>query len=254
MRPAESFEYQLPERYRQLAEYQVAGSGIEPEAYRRQSEWEFDAVGPHLPRPRRVLDLGCGLGRSTVYLNACLRDPDVEYVLADTSASTDRTPIAGWNPGEDFYNDLEWTEEFVRLNGVGRFRTFDLRRDDWSSLGKVDLVMSFLAVGFHFPIEGVLDRLLQVATPDSTMVFGVRIGRYGPWSFRDRFHEVRLVRGRPGHPSAAKERFLVLRRPRATAPGPVAGSCWRGLDRWSCRARRAADAVHRRVRRLVPGS
>ena len=85
-------------------------------------------------------------------------------MLADTSAHARNGPKAGWNPGDDFYNDLAWTAEFVRDHGVTRFETFDILRDAWSRLRDIDLVLSFLAVGFHFPVENVMPRLLEVTT------------------------------------------------------------------------------------------
>jgi SAM-dependent methyltransferase len=249
---AASFSFRIPDRLRQLAGFQVAGTGDDPLAYLRQCAWEFDAVASVLPRhPRRVLDLGCGLGRASVYLNACLPSEPIHFVLADTSAHTGDGPKAGWNPGDDFYNDLAWTAEFVRDHGVTRFETFDILRDDWSRLRDIDLVLSFLAVGFHFPVENVMPRLLAATTSDSTMIFGARAGRYSRWSFRDRFRDVRVLRGSPGHPSYAKEHFLILRERRDRVVPPALRALWHLLDGAATRSDRARAALSRRARRLL---
>jgi hypothetical protein len=249
---AASFSFRIPDRFRQLAGFQVAGTRDAPLAYLRQCEWEFDAVTAVMPRhPRRVLDLGCGLGRVSAYLNACLPDEPIHFVLADTSAHTGDGPKAGWNPGDDFYNDLRWTAEFVRDHGVKHFETFDILCDDWSRLRDIDLVLSFLAVGFHFPIETMMPRLLEVTTDHCTMIFGARAGRYSRWSFRDRFRDVRLLRGSPGHPSHAKEHFLILRDRRTRPAGPVLRALWRVLDGVATRFDRARAAANRRARSLL---
>jgi SAM-dependent methyltransferase len=249
---AAAFSFRIPDRFRQIASFQVAGTGDDPLAYLRQCEWEFAAVASVLPRhPRRVLDLGCGLGRTSVYLGACLPGEPIHFVLADTSAHTGDGPKAGWDPGDDFYNDLEWTAEFVRDNGVTRFETFDILRDDWSRLRDIDLVLSFLAVGFHFPIEGAIPHLLEATTADCTMIFGARAGRYSRWSFRDRFRDVRVLRGEPGHPSYRKEHFLILRGRRDRVAPLGLRALWRLLDRAAAGSYRAAAAVSRRARRLL---
>jgi SAM-dependent methyltransferase len=203
------FRFEIPARGRRLAQLQVTKSAEDPSWYLERSRRDFQAVAPHLGRPRRVLDLGCGLGRMSVFVNAQLADPEVEYVLADTSEVTRQSNRNGWDPGEEFYNDLRLTAEFARLNGLSNFRTFDVRRDDWSQLYEVDLVMSFLAVGFHFPIEGELERLLRVAAPHCAMIFSVREGRYDERAFRDRFETVELVGMDFGD---SRYEYLVLRR------------------------------------------
>lgn len=248
---ATTFSFRIPDALRELAGFQVAGTAEDPETYRRQCEWEFDAVESVLPRhPRRVLDLGCGLGRVSAYLNACLQDESVHFVLADTSAHTGPSPKAGWNPGDDFYNDLAWTAEFVRGHGVQRFETFDIVRDDWSRLRDIDLVLSFLAVGFHFPVENVLPRLLEVTTADCTMIFGARAGRYSRWSFRDYFGDVRVLRGSSGHAGHTKEHFLVLRGRRERAASPLRRALWRLLDRAATGSYRLGAELNRLARRL----
>jgi SAM-dependent methyltransferase len=249
---AASFSFRIPDRYRRLAGFQVAGTSDAPLSYLRQCEWEFDAIAAVLPRhPRRVLDLGCGLGRASVYLSACLPEEPIHFVLADTSAHTGDGPKAGWNPGEDFYNDLTWTAEFVRDHGVTRFETFDILRDDWARLRDIDLVLSLLAVGFHFPIENVMPRLLAATTADCTMIFGARAGRYSRWSFRDHFDDVRVLRGSPGYPSYTKEHFLVLRRRRDRISSPALCTLWRLLDVAATRSLRARARVTRWAQRLT---
>lgn len=249
---AASFSFRIPDRFRQVAGFQVVGTSEDPHAYLRQCEWEFDAVDSVLPRnPRRVLDLGCGLGRASVYLNACLPSQSIHFVLADTSLHTRSGPKAGWNPGDDFYNDLDWTGEFVREHGVTSFETFDVLRDDWSRVRDIDLVLSFLAVGFHFPIENVMPQLLEAATADCTMIFGARAGRYSRWSFREHFRDVRILRGSLRHPSHTKEHFLALRGRRSRRAPGVLRVLWHLLDRAASGSYRARGAASRRARRLL---
>lgn len=177
--------------------------------YDRLSQHEHLQVGPYLSHPSVVMDLGCGLGRVSVYLNAVWKDSSIHYILADTTGTTENK--GRWNhPEGEVYNDLFLTQTFVRLNGLNNFCTFDLFQDDWSSLPKSDLITSHCAVGMHFPIEKVMSRLLQVSTPDVTMVFGTRQGKYHSHSFEELFREVYFLQP-PETPPFPWQSWVILR-------------------------------------------
>lgn len=158
--------------------------------YSALSEFEHAQIADYVPEFRKVLDLGCGLGRAAIYLNGVFQDPETHYILADTTGS--RGEAGGWDPlGEKSYNDLKLTASFARLNGLTNFRTFDYLLDDWNELTDVDFVTSRCAFGMHIPIEAVMPQLLQVSTSDVTMIFGTRRrDLYGPNSFQDLFRDV----------------------------------------------------------------
>lgn len=128
-----------------------------------------------MKQPRFVLDLGCGVGRVTAGLSQVF--PDAHYVLAD------RTKISpdlryGWNPGDEWYNDLSLTKEFVEANGVRKFDIFDICDGEWDSLPVFDLVVSMKSVGYHYPVEPYLPMILRHTRIGSTIALGVRVGRY----------------------------------------------------------------------------
>ena len=89
----------------------------------------------------------------SVFANWKLNDDQVHFILADANEVTNKNNISGWNPGRDFYNDMQSTKAFCGENGLKNITLFDINKDDVNDIGKVDLLFSFLAVGFHFPIE-----------------------------------------------------------------------------------------------------
>jgi hypothetical protein len=243
------FEYQFPPECLELADWQVSGTEQDPRLFRERSEIDFATVQPFIGQPRTVLDVGCGLGRMSVFLNAQLEDPGIRFILADTTRiSRSEGPIAGWNPGDDFYNDLALTARFAEMNGLRNVETFDLLRDDWARLPKVDLIMSFLAVGFHFPIENTMPKLLAVASGECTMIFGVRKGRYGQRSFRSRFRSVRLLEPLRRASFTAKQDYLVLEelRGHGEEPGRLERAGW-ALRRACSQASYGSRRVARRA-------
>jgi SAM-dependent methyltransferase len=168
---------------------------------------------------KSVLEVGCGLGRGSIFLNHMLQDDTIQYTLADRSGYTTNT--GRFNPPEDeFYNDLVLTKDFCELNGIKNVTTFDTELDDWTKLPKADFIFSFCSFGMHVAIERYIDRLIGAAKDKSTMIFGVRMerdqsgnfGNYGPDSFKDRFEEVIFVPG-VWKPILPIESWLILKNP-----------------------------------------
>ena len=128
-------------------------------AYSSLSQSEFVMYSEKMKKvPANVLELGCGLGRASVYLHWWLGmfSPETHYWMADGNANADKLKY-GWDPKE-WYNSLQKTAEFAEMNGMVEedFTVINLENFDLLSLSDVDLVISFLAVGFHFPIEQYL--------------------------------------------------------------------------------------------------
>ena len=185
------------------------------EAFELLSRAEYEAYGGPIRSPRRVLDLACGLGRVSVFLNRMLADPGIEYVLADSTTPADVKPRYGWNAPE-FYNDLAATDEFCRANGVANFRTFNVRADGWWTLrGWPDLIISMLGVGFHVPLETEMDRLHAISHSATTLIFGVAgVADFPDWerenNFESWFEKQFVIPFESEHPTH-EGRVLILK-------------------------------------------
>lgn len=200
-------EFQINDKYAELMKWHV--SQDRRDSYRLMCESEWGVVGDHIKSPKRVLDLGCGLGRMSIYVNWMLKDTSIYWILADSTCATSSRPKFGWNPpGERFYSNLEWTKAFAQDNGLSNFEIFDLVEQDLGSLKDVDLVMSFLSVGFHYPIDGYIETLLGITTEDCVMIFGVRQGRDEHKKIAKYFNKSRLLK--QGGTINTREDILVL--------------------------------------------
>lgn len=169
--------------------------------------------------PRHTLDLGCGLGRTTVMLHHLYgrtMSRYYGYYLVDaTKMSGDL--VGGWEPpGDEWCNDLEATGLFLRVNGVTQFNyrlidVLDAVPPAWpnnfvdSLPWKQDLIISTLAVGFHWPIEDWLPRLLPLCRVGTVLIFGVRHGKYDTDTKFDGFDVLGFAE------SGWKQDFLALR-------------------------------------------
>jgi len=187
-------QFKFPQRSYDIAKKQVTQITKDSDFYETISKSEYKAISRHIDNPKTVLDMGCGLGRMSVYLNWMLRDDSIHYILADsTSGRIPEKVRYGWNPDSGFYNDLKETFDFCRLNGLNNFETFDLKEQKLDTLNDVDLVMSFLSVGFHYPIELYMNKLLEISSPKCVMIFGVRKEKYNIESFKSIFSDISII-------------------------------------------------------------
>lgn len=170
---------------------------------------------PWLPSaPTAILDLGGGLGRTSVALHEWYGSPNICYNVADGDLLSEGEFTGGWKPRQqEWCNDLLLTRKFLEANGLRASQIFvrDLMGPDdcFEHMLPVDLVISTLAVGFHWPIEPWLPRLEGVICEGTRLIFGVRRGKYGPGTRFDGFETLGFAE------SGWKEDFLALK-PRAS--------------------------------------
>ena len=171
--------------HEKYAGWQVSQGLKDPTFWDRHSHAEFKAVKRFLSKPpQRILDLGCGLGRVATYFSKCYSSPPTQYYLADSNGAT---PTWGWDAPTGFYNDLKLTEEYVQQQGLKQYEIVDLSTNKLETLKDIDLVVSFLAVGFHYPIETYMPILQNIISKHAVLAFGVRRNKYNLHSFSKLF-------------------------------------------------------------------
>jgi len=199
----------ITDKFNDYINYQVTTAVDNKEQYTKLSEIEYEVISQYIdPYPKRILELGCGLGRMSIFLNK-KHPSNSKYHLADMSCITP-TPTKssryGWDPGT-WYNDLELTKEFCEINGLVNFEIIDLATGSITLLRDIDFIFSVMSVGFHYPIEQYMDILKLVAKPDALIIFGVRKGFYENKIFLNQFKSVEFKDMKED----SKERFLILK-------------------------------------------
>jgi hypothetical protein len=201
------FKYKFSDKYKEIAGMQVTQIKKDEEFYLKMSSSEFQIMKPYLNSPKKILELGCGLGRFSIFLNSQLEDSP-HFTLADFSKISKDIKY-GWNPKESVYNDLNLTKEFCIDNGLQNLSLLDLEKESLEDLEDIDLVISVLSVGFHYPIESYMSTLLNITSDDATMIFGVRSGIYDISDFKESFSNIELAK----NPLVdTKEDLLILRK------------------------------------------
>ena len=184
--------FKFSDKMLQFAKLQIGMMSKDLFVYDKVSEAEYSIVEPFFRdiQDASVLDLGCGLGRMSVFLNKMIQNPSIHYILADGDCGDNIGKIKnGWNPKSVFYNKLDLTQLFCEENGLDNFSILDLK-DGLSEFKNINIVFSFFAVGFHYPIEKYIDNLLMSASKDCIFIFGTRIGHYEQSPFSNILTEV----------------------------------------------------------------
>ncbi len=133
------------------------------------SEAEYDALLPLLEqveKPRRVLEIGPGFGRSVVYFRKKGLFADSEISLYDANGSSTRykqkyyEQPPRWPDTSSFCGNLPLLRSMLAYNGVTQYELFDAQQLPLGGLpGPYDLIYGFYSVGFHWSLEYYLDEL-----------------------------------------------------------------------------------------------
>jgi len=139
---------------------------------------ELEGIEKYLKdmNPRVALDVGSGIGRASVFFFKYYNWEDTLFILADGDSG--ERQLSGIRKGEsDFYNSLEATEIYCQVNGMSKFMTFNLEKFRWGELPyKPDLVYSFKALGFHWPINSFLEKMYPILDEKCRLIFDLRAG------------------------------------------------------------------------------
>ncbi len=122
--------------------------------------------------PKKCLEVGCGLGRVSVYLNKTF-SWGAEFYMLDGDSGTEQIAGISYELKEAYYNSLSATKEFCAANGLQNCVLLDAHKKELPT-EKIDLCYSFKAIGFHWPINEYLDILYTCLQPGALLLFGIR--------------------------------------------------------------------------------
>lgn len=127
------------------------------------------------PAPRRVADIGCGYGVFDLF---AAREAGAEVILIDIEAN-DRRHFGFAEEGAA-YSDLSRAVAFLTRNGVPpeKVRALNPEREDLHAVGEVDLAVSLLACGFHFPVSAYMPFFERNVAPGGRIVLDLREGQF----------------------------------------------------------------------------
>lgn len=134
---------------------------------------EYRALAPLLRdlAPGRIADIGCGYGFFDLFV---ARDLGAEVVLIDLESNERRH--FGYQPEGAAYSSLGVARKLLESNGIAAsaIRTLNPRDEAAEAIAPVDLAVSFLSCGFHYPVSTYATFLDKAVTPDGAVIVDLR--------------------------------------------------------------------------------
>jgi len=167
-------------RMLKFANMQVTGASIPiEERYEKLSAAEWDGYGDKILelKPKKIVDIACGLGRVSAYIADQFKRADIpepRFTMCDSDNSPAARPEYGFKTSQ-FYNSFVVMFEFLRKNGISNYEYVDVERpQDYELLdGRGDVIISMLGLGFHVPLADCIDDLYRMAREDTTIILGI---------------------------------------------------------------------------------
>lgn len=153
----------------------------------RGQQKEITVINSFLKRtPRSVLDIGCGLGIFDLAIHDFYKgNSSITYHLLDktTTPEEEKNVYYGHRETGAFYNNLNYTKEFLTLNGITPNNINCITVDDDNvitngdlrkNLSNIDLIISIISWGFHYPVSTYLDTVHKILADDGLACFHCR--------------------------------------------------------------------------------
>jgi SAM-dependent methyltransferase len=134
---------------------------------------EYRALRPLLAglAPGRIADIGCGYAFFDLF---AARDLGASVLLIDLEANERRH--FGFQPEGAAYSSLAVARALLVANGVpdDRIATLNPGTADPVAAGPVDLAVSFLSCGFHYPVSLYAGFFRQAVRPGGSVIVDLR--------------------------------------------------------------------------------
>ena len=168
--------------------------------YRLDIADEYLSIREHLPPScSTVLDVGCGVAGIDVFLHRHYEGTRVHFFLLDKSTTEKRVYYEFQQRGA-FYNSLDVARELLVLNGVRAGDVTLLEATEANEVRveqEVDLAISLISWGFHYPVSTYLAQVCDVLSENGTLILDVRRCTDGMDVLNDRFSHVAVISTHP---------------------------------------------------------
>jgi hypothetical protein len=147
--------------------------------YNEDIEKEFNQIINLFPdnyKLEKIVDIGCGLAGVSLQLSHYYRYP--KLYLIDKNEISDKI-IYGYHENDSFYNSFELLREIIEMNYIEN-TYFILPETSFEKIkiNNVDLVISLLACGFHFPLYFYIGKIIYCLKKTGIFVCDIRKEKY----------------------------------------------------------------------------
>ena len=164
--------------------------------YAADMQSEYQTFRQWLPeRCAAVLDVGCGVAGIDALIQRHYASRDLRFYLLDKSQVEQNVFYLFKSQGA-FYNSLDVARKLLVDNGIAPecVRLVEANeRNEINIDSPVDLVLSLISWGFHYPVATYLDRVRALLSDDGVLILDVRRGTGGLEELRRAFRQVEIV-------------------------------------------------------------
>jgi SAM-dependent methyltransferase len=176
--------------------------------YKDKMRSEYLSIRDSLPKKcSSILDIGCGVAGIDVLISKHYKGKPTFYLLDKTKI--EKSVFYDFKPRGAFYNSLDIAKKMLIQNGISERCVHCIEATDSNQIDthcKVDLVISLISWGFHYPIETYLDIVYDKLTEGGSLILDVRKGTNGIELLNNKFGRVDVI-----YDGVTGQRVLVLK-------------------------------------------
>lgn len=145
--------------------------------YLQDMEREYETIKKYLPSEcSSILDIGCGLAGIDIFLGKHFSGRPVDFYLLDKSKIENEVYYLFKESGA-FYNSLQLAEQILLESGIEKEKIHLVEatvNNDINITKQVDLIISLISWGFHYPVHTYLEKAYEKLSPSGTLILDVR--------------------------------------------------------------------------------
>lgn len=164
--------------------------------YEADMQDEYNSIKHVLPDScRTVLDIGCGVAGIDVFIDRHYAGQAPDFYLLDKS-QVETSVFYMFHEQAAFYNSLYVAGAMLNSNGISHQRIHLLEANDRNEIGMdapVDLVLSLISWGFHYPVDTYVERVHDLLSENGVVILDIRKGTDGIEVLRRTFAQVDVI-------------------------------------------------------------
>ena len=183
--------------YNQLVKYEAKTNSSRIKAlYKNDMRLEYLSIVKFLPKSCfTILDIGCGLAGIDIFLHRHYQYNNPVFYLLDKTY-TEGNVYYGFKSKGAFYNSLKMAQTMLINNGlsVKNIHTLEANKNNDINIDcKIDLVISLISWGYHYPVEIYLNRVYDLLKNSGLIIMDIRKKTNGIESLKKKFKKVFII-------------------------------------------------------------
>jgi len=183
--------------YNNLVKYEANTNPSRIKAlYENDMRREYLSIVKYLPKScSTILDIGCGLAGIDIFFHRHYQDKSPVFYLLDKTY-TEGNVYYGFKSKGAFYNSLKMAQTMLINNGLSfkNIHTLEANKNNDINIDcKIDLVISLISWGFHYPVDIYLDRVYNLLNNSGLIILDTRKKTNGIETLKKKFKKVFII-------------------------------------------------------------